>query len=193
MPPKQRFNKAMVLEAALKITREAGFEAVNARSLAAALNCSTAPIYSYCSNMDELKKELLDFAIRQFMDSINQHKDDPDFLSYTNYILVHTALHDSHFFRFIYLSHSHDGESLYNLLMKYETHRFILAHICTKYGLSHEQGRDVFYKLWFLVFGISAFLSTNQVDTTEEEVLGIIGQAATAILREAQMERMEKK
>lgn len=42
MPPKAKVTREMILQTVFQITREQGFEAVNARSIAESLNCSTA-------------------------------------------------------------------------------------------------------------------------------------------------------
>ncbi len=62
MPPKPKITKDMILKAVLNITRRTGFEAVNARSIAHELQCSTRPIFTCYENMEELKKEFLDYA-----------------------------------------------------------------------------------------------------------------------------------
>jgi AcrR family transcriptional regulator len=62
MPPKAKISKEMILDTVLDITRQAGFDAVNARSIADKLQCSTRPIFTCYKNMDELKCEFLDFA-----------------------------------------------------------------------------------------------------------------------------------
>lgn len=48
----------MILKAVLNITRRTGFEAVNARSIAHELQCSTRPIFTCYENMEELKKRI---------------------------------------------------------------------------------------------------------------------------------------
>lgn len=62
MPPKAKISKEMILDTVLDITRQAGFDAVNARSIADKLQCSTRPLFTCYKNMDELKIEFLDFA-----------------------------------------------------------------------------------------------------------------------------------
>ena len=62
MPPKAKITKDMILNTVLEITRKTGFEAVNARSIANKLQCSTRPIFTCYKNMDELKNEFLEFA-----------------------------------------------------------------------------------------------------------------------------------
>ena len=56
MPPKAKISKEMILNTVLDITRESGFETVNARSIANKLQCSTRPIFTCYENMEELKK-----------------------------------------------------------------------------------------------------------------------------------------
>ena len=59
MPPKAKISKEMILNTVLDITRESGFETVNARSIANKLQCSTRPIFTCYENMEELKKNFL--------------------------------------------------------------------------------------------------------------------------------------
>ncbi len=66
MPPKVKITKEMILNTVLDITREVGFEAVNARSIASKLQCSTRPIFTCYENMNELKNEFLAFAYEYY-------------------------------------------------------------------------------------------------------------------------------
>lgn len=66
MPPKAKITKTMILNTVLKITQETGFETVNARSIAGNLQCSTRPIFTCYENMEELKKDFLDFAFEYY-------------------------------------------------------------------------------------------------------------------------------
>ena len=52
MPPKARITKEMILNTALDLTRQSGFETVNARSVAGRLQCSTRPIFTCYENME---------------------------------------------------------------------------------------------------------------------------------------------
>ena len=62
MPPKAKITKEMILNTVLELTKETGFETVNARSIAGKLQCSTRPIFTCYENMEELKNEFLAFA-----------------------------------------------------------------------------------------------------------------------------------
>ena len=58
MPPKQRITREMILESAFAMFCKEGMDVVNARSVAKALGCSTQPIFSYSSGMQDLKDAL---------------------------------------------------------------------------------------------------------------------------------------
>ena len=62
MPPKIRYDREAVLQAAYRIARSQGAEAVNARAIARELGCSTQPIFRAFSGMEELRQELLGLA-----------------------------------------------------------------------------------------------------------------------------------
>ncbi len=54
MPPKIRFDKQTIVEAAFEIAKEKGLSGITARSVAKKLNASVAPIYVNFDAIDEL-------------------------------------------------------------------------------------------------------------------------------------------
>jgi AcrR family transcriptional regulator len=62
-PAKPALSREAVVEAALKITREEGLDAVSMRRIAQALDTGPASLYVYVANRDELHQLLFDAAI----------------------------------------------------------------------------------------------------------------------------------
>ena len=56
MPPKIRISKDMIIDAAIAIVRQNGFESINARSVAQILHCSTQPVMYHFETIDGLKR-----------------------------------------------------------------------------------------------------------------------------------------
>ncbi len=54
MPPKTKFTKEAIVEAAFQIAQEEGFSGITARSVTERLHCSVAPIYVNFKTIDEL-------------------------------------------------------------------------------------------------------------------------------------------
>lgn len=59
MPPKQKYTKEDIVEAAFSIVREQGWEALTQRSIAQKLNASIGPIYSYLKSMTNLEEAVI--------------------------------------------------------------------------------------------------------------------------------------
>ncbi len=64
----------MILNTVLELTRETGFETVNARSIAGKLQCSTRPIFTCYENMEALKKEFLVFAYEYYEQYVSNYR-----------------------------------------------------------------------------------------------------------------------
>ena len=77
--PKQRITKDMIVEAAFELAREGGMEQVLVKNIAEKLGCSVQPIYSYCANMEELKRDVQKRTAVFFQEYITAHVDTEDF------------------------------------------------------------------------------------------------------------------
>lgn len=75
MPAKKQISKEAILQAALKIVRECGLNAVNARNIAKKLKCSTQPIYLSFTGMDELKVEVTQMIDTEYDLFVKNHID----------------------------------------------------------------------------------------------------------------------
>ena len=72
MPPKVRFQKEEVIDAALNIARNKGIDAVTAREVAKELQVSVGPIFTWFDSMDELKAEIYELARSLYRDYIQR-------------------------------------------------------------------------------------------------------------------------
>ena len=59
MPPKNKFTKDKVIQAALTLARAGGMQAVTARALGAALGTSAKPIFGLFAGMEEVHQAIL--------------------------------------------------------------------------------------------------------------------------------------
>ena len=56
MPPKIRVTEDRIINAAVEVARQSGFEKINARTVSEQLHCSTQPVMYHFSTIDNLKK-----------------------------------------------------------------------------------------------------------------------------------------
>ena len=55
MPPKAKYTRENIVDAAFEVARKGGLDAVMARDVAQKLGTSTSPIFTAFSSMEELK------------------------------------------------------------------------------------------------------------------------------------------
>ena len=103
MPPKQRITKEMIQEGAFRVFRQEGMERVNARSVARELGCSTQPIFSYFSGMNELKTDIEQRAYAQFSDAIHPALEQDDALTACCLGYVDFAGAEPQLFRYLFI------------------------------------------------------------------------------------------
>ena len=78
MPKPARITKDMIIEAAVDLIRESGYESINARTLAAKLHCSTQPVMYHFETIESLKRaayEYTDHMHTQYLMSIEEDQD----------------------------------------------------------------------------------------------------------------------
>ena len=70
MPPKVKITKEMIISAAFEITRKIGIDAVNAKSVANDLKCSTQPVMYNFATIEELKLTGFDKAFTYMKEQV---------------------------------------------------------------------------------------------------------------------------
>jgi AcrR family transcriptional regulator len=72
MPPKAKFKKEQITQAALDIIREKGTDNLTARALADRLGSSACPIFTVFKNMEEVQQSAVEEAkalYKEYVDS----------------------------------------------------------------------------------------------------------------------------
>ena len=73
MARKCAYTKEMILEAAIKLFKKEGSDAITAKNIAKELNCAAAPIYSVYLSLDDLKKDLAFEIEKGILEENNAH------------------------------------------------------------------------------------------------------------------------
>ncbi len=106
MPKNRRVTEGMVLEAAAELVRREGVEALNVRSLAKALDCSTQPIYSLFKNMEGVWRALMAEAKLRYRSHIDAYLKQDGRNTYEAYGMgfVSFAKEEQGLFRYLFLT-----------------------------------------------------------------------------------------
>lgn len=164
MPPKAKITKEMILNTVLEITREAGFEAVNARSVAGKLQCSTRPIFTCYANMEELKTEFLAFAYayyERYVERCRAHADvRPCLLLPLSYIEF--ARRETHLFKLLFISDMALDMRQAKDFYAEEGNEKRARAFAQEIGVEPERAKDIFLDLFLYTHGIAILTATQK-------------------------------
>ncbi|MGN0642595.1 MAG: TetR/AcrR family transcriptional regulator [Huintestinicola sp.] len=171
MPPKPKFTKEEIVEAALKIASEKGIEALTSRELGAALGSSARPIFTVFSNMDELCEEVRKAALQKFEKFTQITDNDIPPFKQVGLKMTKFAAEQPKLFRLLHMSENDKSGSFDEIFHNLGD----LAGKCIEtlnvdYGFSPEDAREIFKHTWIYTYGISVLIATRMCSFSENEI-----------------------
>lgn len=193
MPPKVKITREMILNAALSLTREQGFEAVNARNIAAGLECSTRPIFTAYQNMEEMKEDFLEFAYSFYCSYVEQYEKESgveaDLLWPLSYLSF--AQDESNLFQLLFVDDmALDLGKAMDFYQEMENGEKADA-FAQRQGLERQKGRKVFLDLFLYTHGMAVLTATGKMHLQQKEQAAMVRTMLEARLRWEKGEKME--
>ena len=175
MPPKTKITKEGIVEAAMRLVRENGVDALNARSLAAELSCSTQPIFSNFSSMEELRLALIDEAMRVYevYSAGFTARDEYPIYKAAGLAYIGFAGEERELFKLLFMSPKQKTEPA-SLARSWE-HSVSLAGDSTGYGA--EDATLFHLEMWMFVHGIATMVATGSLVLDGEMVSRMLSDA----------------
>lgn len=179
--PKQKITKEMIIDAAFDIVRNEGLEALLVKNIAAKLNCSVQPIYSYCANMDGVKRDLIERTAKFIREFIAARIDKEDYFRSTGRSYLKFAKDEPNLFKLYFLREQPDVCSLSDIYHR-ESSLQIREFIADSLGLSMEKAKALHLHMIIYTMGISSMATSSNIDVEEEDVLKQLDMAYDAFL-----------
>lgn len=186
MPPKVRITKEDIVEAAVGIVRESGAQALNARTVAAALNCSTQPVFSNFETMEALRLAVVEKADRLcgvYMQQETQKGEYPPYKA-SGMAYIRFAREEKELFKLLYMrDRAKETAPVHNT----EGNRMeALVHANT--GLDGPRLQLFHLEMWAFVHGIAAMFATGFLDLDWELVSKMLTDAYQGLKKQYAVE-----
>lgn len=181
MPPRIQYTEAQMVEAAVEIVRQTGFETLNARSLAKRLGCSTQPIFRQFGDMKALKAAMLRQAGKVYNRYIDESKKRPEKpYKQAGLAYIRFAREERNLFRLLFMRNRQDEEI--PPVMEDDNMDYILSTVVDATGLTREQAYAFHLHMWVFTHGLAVMAATGYADFTEEELDGFLYDEYIALL-----------
>ena len=172
MPPKVKTTKMDIINKAIEMVRVGGIECINARDLAAALGCSTQPIFSNFESMEDLHAEIVFAAERIYIEFTKKEMESGSYPIYkaSGMAYIKFAKEEKQLFKFLFMR-DRNGES------GGEDSEFmneIFGIVQDSTGLEMDKAKLFHLEMWTCVHGLATMIATGYLDLDIELVSRII-------------------
>lgn len=172
MPPKVKTTREAIVDAAVALVRKDGAQALNARNLAAALGCSTQPVFSNFATMEELRLAVVEKADALCREYMQQEVNSGVYLPYkaTGMAYIRFAKEEKELFQLLYMRDR--SEEAYSAALDFGAETEALVQQNT--GLDAQTAKLFHLEIWACVHGIAAMFATGFVDLPWELVSSML-------------------
>lgn len=186
MPPASRITKEMILNTVLDITREAGFEAVNARSIAGRLQCSTRPIFTCYNSMEELKAGFLDFAYDFYSQYVADYsasiKVSPCLLLPLSYIEF--ARDETNLFKLLFIKDMDLDMAEARDFYREKGNEKKAGIFSEVIGVEPERAKEIFLDLFLYSHGMAVLTATKKLSLDRNAAEKMLSKLLSALVRQ---------
>ena len=171
MPPKVRITKNDIIKTAVELVRESGEQTINARAIASALNCSTQPVFSNFSTMDELKRAVISTVYETYLKFLEDEAKIGKYPIYKSYGMAYIrfAIKERELFKLLFMR-SRDGEDT----TPSPDFEASVQMIMKANGVTEEKARLMHLEMWTCVHGIATMLATSFLSLEEELISNML-------------------
>lgn len=183
MPPKPKFTREEIVEAALRIIGRKGIDALTAQALGKELGSSARPIFTVFRNMEEVREEVRAAALKRFEKfSEKAIHYTPAFKQFGMQMILF-ALEEPQLYQFLFMVGDGQAHCFEEVFAKLGEPAWVCIDILQKeYGLSKEEAMELFRHVWIYTYGIGSLCATGMCRFTEEEINDLLGQDFMAML-----------
>lgn len=183
MPPKPKYTKEEIIQAAFELTREKGIDAVVAREVGRRLNTSSSPIFTVWSSMEQLKGEVLQLAkerYQQYMADIFDYT--PAFKEY-GMRCVSFAAQEPNLYRLLFLSRREEHSPYTRFKEDFGSiFTSLVEEIQKNFGLSRQDAEELLNQMIIFANGIAAFVITDPGSFSREAVSRHLSQVCMGVV-----------
>ena len=165
MPPKVKITKEDIINAGIEIIRKEGEVSINARSIASYLNCSTQPIFSNFTSMEELQNEVAISAHKIYLSFLESEAQSGKYPQYKAFGMAYVrfAKEETNLFKMLFMCDRRGNE-----LPSTQDFEKSVEIIMEANGVSRETATLMHLEIWTFVHGIASMIATSFLELDME-------------------------
>lgn len=170
MPPKVKVVKEDIIDAAIRMVREKGIEALNARELAKEIGCSVHPIFRVFNSMEGLKTAVYQGAENIYNERMISagEQGENGFLN-MGLTYIDFAKNEKNLFKLLFMSDAFKEQGIMEIAGNTEGDDEVIEMLSQGTGLSTKAAKELYAGIWLTTHGIASMFATNNCRFSDEE------------------------
>ena len=171
MPPKPKFTKDEIVQAALEVVSQKGVEVLTAKELGDALGSSARPIFTVFRSMKEVQDEVRAAAMRRFERFAAQTLPDMPLFKQVGMQMVLFGAKEPKLYQLLFMQENHNAASFDDVFGALgPTAETCIQSLRNAHGLTEAESRLLFETVWIYTFGIGALCATGTCRFSEQRL-----------------------
>ena len=172
MPPKVKVTKEEIAQSAFELVRKNGIEALNARSIAQMLECSTQPIFSNYESMSDLQRDVVKRAYELTLVYREREMASGEFPSYkaSGIAYIRFAKEEKMLFKLLFMS----GADVRDCDIAKNDWSSTVEQVAGYAGVAENKAELFHLEMWMFVHGVASMLATGNIDLEMEFVSNML-------------------
>lgn len=184
MPPKAKFSREEIVQAAFGIVRSDGIGALTARALGARLNSSARPIFTVFQSMDEVVREVIGAAKRLYAEYVERGLADELPFKGVGKQYIAFARKEPMLFCLLFMSEQNPPPGIGSVLHNIEdSYAKILSSVMDGYAIGRKEAEGLYRHLWIYTHGIATLCATGMCTFTADEISEMMTQVFVSLLK----------
>ena len=172
MPPKFKFKKEEIVEAAVNLTRRGGVDSVTARGIAGELGVSTQPIFTCFKNMEEAKEEVRIYAEKLCHNYLKKGVEASIPFFGFGMAYIRFAKEEPELYKMLFINPDKKGESMLDTLSGIRL--IVINSIEKTYRFNEKESKRLFRDLWLAAHSIATLCVGGICPFSDEEIAKIL-------------------
>ena len=190
MPPKAKFTKEEIVDAAFEIVRRDGVEALTARSLGAKLYSSPRPIFTQFNSMDEVLEKVKEKGRRLYESYEDQGMSGQNAFKGSGTGYIRFAEEEPKLFQLFFMKESGevpDPEKVLQTIDGY--YEKILDAVMQEYGFDRKTAERVYLHMWLYSHGIAVAIATKICTFSDKQISDMLTDVCSGLIAKIKREQ----
>lgn len=170
MPPKAKFTREEIIEAAFQIARTEGIDGITARELGKRLQSSARPVFTVFASMEEVRAEVIARAKELYGNYVAEGLRQELAFKGVGMAYIKFSMEEPLLFQLLFMSAVAGGSGVESILPQIDASYEEILQSVQKYVDSREAADMIYQHLWTYTHGIATMCATGLCSYTAEQI-----------------------